>query len=120
MNTGVISLKVADLNDYLIPASQAKRFKGLYYIRYEEEYTGDLNNPRKPMYTLEICKSKKGDELVSEYYKRTPLYKCWMIRPDLKIHEYWTKEGKEMPNKFSHVETKEEIKKFMEMALQYS
>jgi len=120
MNTGVIYLKVADLNDYLIPATQAKRFKGLYYIRYEEEYTGDLNNPRKPMYTLELCNFKRGDNLVSGYYKRTPLSKCWMVKPDLKIHEHWTKEGIDMPNRFSHVETKEEVKKFMEMALQYS
>lgn len=120
MNTGTIQIKIADLNDYLIPATQAKKFKGLYYIRYEEEYTGDLNNPRKPMYTLEFCRSKKADELVSEYHKRTPLYKCWMVKRELKIQEYWTPNGLSLPNNFIHIETKEEVKKFMEMALKYS
>lgn len=117
--TGTIRIKV-DLNDYIIPAMESKKFKGLYYIRYEEEYTGDLNNPRKPMYTLELCKMKKGSELVSEYYKRTPLHKCWMVKPELKIQEYWTPNGLSLPNNFIHIETKEEVKKFMEMALKYS
>ena len=116
---GSIQIKI-DLNDYLIPATQAKKFKGLYYIRHEEEYTGDLSNPRKLMFTLELCKKKIGDLLVSEYWKRSSLHKCWIVKPELKIQEYWTSSGTEMPNNFSHVETKEEVKKFMEMALMYS
>lgn len=118
-DTGTIQIKI-DLNDYLIPATKSKKFKGRYYIRYEEEYTGDLNNPRKPMYTLELCKKKNGDELVSEYHKRSPLHKCWIVKPELKIQEHWTLNGLNLPNNFSHIETKEEVKRFMEMALKFS
>lgn len=117
--TGTIQIKI-DLNDYLIPATQAKRFKGLYYIRYEEEYTGDPNNPRKMMHTLEKCRAKKGEELISEYYKRTPLYKCWMVDPALKIQEFWNLNGLSLKDNFAHIETKEEVKNIMEMALKYS
>ena len=116
-NTGTIQIKV-DLNDYLVLGTQSKKFKGMYYIRFEDEYTGDLDNPRKPMYTLEFCRAKRGDELISEYYKRTPLHKCWIVKPDCRIQEYWTRNG-ELPDNFIHVETKEEIKKFMEMALKF-
>lgn len=118
-DTGTIRIKV-DLNDYLILGTQSKKFKGMYYIRFEDEYTGDLDNPRKPMYILELCRMKRKDELVSEYYKRTPLHRCWIVKPELKIQEYWTLNGLNLPNNFSHVETKEEVKRFMEMALKYS
>ena len=116
-SSGIIQVKI-NLNDYLIPATEAKRFKGLYYIRAEKEYTGDLEFPRVLMYTLEKCRSKNMDDLVSEYWKRTPLYKCWIVKPDCRIQEYWTRNG-ELPDNFIHVETKEEIKKFMEMALKF-
>lgn len=116
---GSIEIKV-DLNDYLIPATKAKRFKGLYYIRVEEEYTGDLKSPRKEMYTLERCKGKRGDELISEYYKRTPIHKCWIVKPELKIEEYWTKSGSNLPESFSHIEDVEEVKSFMSSALMFS
>ena len=46
-SVGKIECSVS-LNDYLIPAMQSKRFKGLYYIRVEKgyRYTGNSNGER--------------------------------------------------------------------------
>ncbi len=113
--TDKITIKI-DLNDYLIPATQCKRLKNKYYIRFEEEYTGDLTNPREKLYTLEFCRGKKGDKLVSWWNKRSYLHNCWIVKDEMNLHETWDKSGLSLENSFAHVD-KETVKKFMEEAL---
>lgn len=111
-----ITIKI-DLNDYLIPATQCRKFKGKYYIRFEDEYTGDfLNNPIEKKYTLELCREKRGDRLISWWHKRSSLHNCWVVKDELKLYEVWEKSGLSLENSFAHVD-KETVKKFMEEAL---
>ena len=110
-----IKIKVGNANDYLIPATEAKRFTGLYYIRAEEEYTGNLNHQKELRYTLELCKKKIGDNLVSELWKRTPLHRCWIVKPECRIQDHWT----QLPyiNTFVSVQTKEDVRKIIEKTI---
>lgn len=104
-----------DINDYLIPATTAKRFKNLYYIRYEKEYTGGINGERENRYTLELCKKKAGDELIGELWHRSNLWDCWIVKSECKVQDYWPK--RPIENTFESISDKEEVKRLLQLAL---
>lgn len=107
-----------DPNNYLIPATQAKRCKGLYYIRREKEYTGLHHGNRELMYTLELCREKRKEVLISWFWHRSILRDCWIVKPECKLQDVWQKA--ELENTFVHVKESEELVKMIEKALELS
>lgn len=81
-------MKVADF----IPATQAKRFVGLYYVTKKPQYTGGVNGERKELYRLEKCQAVKSGELCGQAWDRTPKYHCWIVPPEFNdIASKWPK-----------------------------
>lgn len=108
-----------NLNDYLIPASQAKRAKGFFYIRAEKQSIGDGKGTRELRYTLELCREKRKHTLIGWYWHRSDVYDCWIVKPECKIQNVWIQHSK-FEHSYQSVATLDEIREMMKKALELS